>query len=648
MGYPLCSMLLLIPLLALFPSEQCGSIEGDAIFHDQSPLYCAPLEPMPGDTVSLRLRAAVGDLQSATVRIWDTGLNGGAGGEVLVPMWIETQVGPTQNFDLWRGDFTLGNDTLWYRFRMEDQGCTDVYQITGTLNNWDPAIRDFQIRPGFQGPSWARGAVGYQIFPDRFENGNPSNDPQNGEWEIAPGIGITAHASWNELPTGGSDFFGGDLLGIWQRRDYLQWLGVDFLWLNPVFESRSNHRYDATSYDRIDSHLGTNAEFQTMVQGLRQQGTRVILDGVMNHCSSWNEWFDRYHVYPWTGAHEDPVSSAYGDWFTFLPGFHPLNFPENYCSWFAINSLPKLNYANPEVRDRMVRAPDSVLRGWLQTGIGGWRLDAAEDVGPGCDGGDHSVWTEMRNLLKADDPDALLILEEWGDALPWLEGDQFDGVMDFNGFLFPVQDYCLSRNDSVATFRDRILKGLRAYAATANHSSWHQLGNHDLSRALTRAGLDADRVREATFLQFTLPGSPVLYYGDEIGTIGGNDPDNRRTFDWNLANWDRDTVKLVRKLSQLRHRYSALREGSFDPYWVHHAGRVMVFAREDAQDVLLMIAGSNNAPQNLNIPVDRYFADGDVLEDQISNRSYVVVNGKINLSGSDALEAHGYRVLHLR
>ena len=641
-------MVALIPLLALAIAPQCPNIDGEAIFHDQSPVYCSPLEPQPGDTLTLRLRARAGDLTAATVRVWDTGLNGGAGGEVLIPMWVEAQVGPQGSFDLWRADLAVGSDTLWYRFKLEDQGCEDWYQVTGTIDQPTLAIRDFQVRPGFEGPAWARGAVGYQVFPDRFMNGDPSNDPQDGEWELTPGVGITAHASWDELPSGNDDFFGGDLAGVWQRRDYLSRLGVEFIWFNPVFESRSNHRYDATSYDRIDPHLGTNAGFEAMVRGLERQGIRVILDGVLNHCSSWSEWFDRYEVYPWLGAHEDPQASPFGDWFTFLPGFdHAMN-PEAYCSWFAINSLPKLDFGNPEVRDRMVRDPDSVLRGWLATGIGGWRLDAAEDVGPGCDGDDHSVWREMRDLLKADDPDALLVLEEWSDALPWLEGDQFDAVMDYQGFLFPVQDYCLYRNDSVATFRDRLLRGLRAYPATANHSSWHQLGTHDTSRALTRAGGDVDRVREATFLQFTLPGVPVVYYGDEIGTLGGADPDNRRTFDWDRGNWEMDLLRLTARLAQLRRQSPALREGSFDPYWVHHAGRVLVFAREHQADLLIAVAGSNDAPVDMRIPVERYVADGAVLEDLLGGPSYTVSAGHIDLTGAASLEPHGMRLLRVR
>lgn len=641
-------MVALIPLLALAIAPQCPNIDGEAIFHDQSPVYCSPLEPQPGDTLTLRLRARAGDLTAATVRVWDTGLNGGAGGEVLIPMWVEAQVGPQGSFDLWRADLAVGSDTLWYRFKLEDQGCEDWYQVTGTIDQPTLAIRDFQVRPGFEGPAWARGAVGYQVFPDRFMNGDPSNDPQDGEWELTPGVGITAHASWDELPSGNDDFFGGDLAGVWQRRDYLSRLGVEFIWFNPVFESRSNHRYDATSYDRIDPHLGTNAGFEAMVRGLERQGIRVILDGVLNHCSSWSEWFDRYEVYPWLGAHEDPQASPFGDWFTFLPGFdHAMN-PEAYCSWFAINSLPKLDFGNPEVRDRMVRDPDSVLRGWLATGIGGWRLDAAEDVGPGCDGDDHSVWREMRDLLKADDPDALLVLEEWSDALPWLEGDQFDAVMDYQGFLFPVQDYCLYRNDSVATFRDRLLRGLRAYPATANHSSWHQLGTHDTSRALTRAGGDVDRVREATFLQFTVPGVPVVYYGDEIGTLGGADPDNRRTFDWDRGNWEMDLLRLTARLAQLRRQSPALREGSFDPYWVHHAGRVLVFAREHQADLLIAVAGSNDAPVDMRIPVERYVADGAVLEDLLGGPSYTVSAGHIDLTGAASLEPHGMRLLRVR
>ncbi|MCP4770914.1 MAG: glycoside hydrolase family 13 protein [Planctomycetes bacterium] len=637
----------LLPLLfAALPSAQCSNIDADAVFHDQSPVYCSPLEPMPGDTVSLRLRAAHGDLTSATVRIWDTGLNGGAGGEVLVPMWVEGQVGPGNQFDMWRADIQVGTNHLWYRFRLEDSGCVDYYQITGVLDWATTSIPDFQIHPGFQGPPWARGAVGYQIFPDRFRNGDPSNDPQTGDWEYpSPGQFITGHSNWNATPTGGTDFFGGDLLGVWQGSDYLDWLGVEFIWFNPVFESRSNHRYDAVNYDHIDPALGSDSDFNLLVRGLKRKGIRVILDGVLNHCSSWSEWFDRYEQYPWTGAHENPATSPWGDWFTFLPGFNHISAPENYCSWFAINTLPKLNYSNPLVRDRMVRNPDSVLRGWLQTGISGWRLDAAEDVGPGCSGDDHSVWREMRDYIKQDDPNALLVLEEWSDASAWLYGDQFDGVMNFHGFLFPVQDYCLNRSISTQDFVERFTRGARAYPATANHSSWNQLGNHDLSRALTRANNQAPRLMEATFLQFTLPGTPVVYYGDEIGMVGGSDPDNRRTFDWNISNWNVPLARFTKRLAKLRAEHPALREGSFDPYWVHHAGRVMVFAREHTMETLIAVASSGDNHLDVTIPVGRYFPAGAVLEDLISGDTITVsANRTIDLSGAARLEAHGSRL----
>ena len=633
-------------LLAALPLPQCAGIDADVVFHDQSPTYCSPLEPNPGDTLTLRLRAAAGDLSSATVRIWDTGLNGGAGGEILVPMWVEGQSGPSSQFDLWRADVQVGQDHFWYRFILDDNGCLDYYQTTGVLDWVDLSIPDFQVHPGFQGPSWARGAVGYQIFPDRFRNGDPSNDPQTGQWEYpSPGQYITGHSNWNASPTGGTDFFGGDFLGVWQGSDYLEWLGVDFIWFNPVFESRSNHRYDATSYDRIDPALGSNSDFRLLVRGLKRKGIRVLLDGVLNHCSSWSEWFDRYGQYPWVGAHEDPATSQWGDWFTFLPGFDHLTNPENYCSWFAINTLPKLNYGNPAVRDRMVRDPDSVMRHWLSTGIGGWRLDAAEDVGVGCSGDDHSVWREMRSYLKADDPEALLVLEEWGDASAWLYGDQFDGVMNFHGFLFPLQDYSLYRSISTQDFVDRFTRGARAYPATANHSSWNQLGNHDLSRALTRAGGDGGRMMEATFLQFTLPGTPVVYYGDEIGTHGGADPDCRRTFRWDFQTWDMPLARLTRTLAHLRRQYAALREGSFDPFWIHHAGRVLAFAREHPSGTLIGISSSGGTSLGVTVPVSRYFGAGQVLEDLLTGQTFTVnANGRVELTGADALEAHGARL----
>jgi len=638
--------LIFLPLILAALPAQCANIDADAVFHDQSPLYCSPLEPQPGDTVSLRLRAAHNDLTSVTVRIWDTGLNSGAGGEVLVPMWVEGQAGPGNQFDIWRADVQVGTDHLWYRFRLEDNGCVDYYQITGVLDWANISIPDFQIHPGFQGPPWARGAVGYQIFPDRFRNGDPANDPQTGQWEYpSPGQYITGHNNWNASPTGGTDFFGGDFLGVWQGSDYLEWLGIEFIWFNPVFESRSNHRYDAVNYDHIDPALGSDQDFNLLVRGLKRKGIRVILDGVMNHCSSWSEWFDRYEQYAWTGAHENPATSPWGDWFTFLPGFDHNTAPENYCSWFAINTLPKLDFGNPLVRDRMIRDQDSVLRGWLQTGISGWRLDAVEDVGPGCNGGDHSVWQEMRTLLKQDDPDALLVLEEWGDATDWLHGDQFDGVMNFNGFLFPMQDYCLNRSISTQEFVDRFTRGARAYPATANHSSWNQLGNHDISRALTRANGDSARLLEATFLQFTLPGTPVVYYGDEIGMTGGADPDNRRTFNWNTSTWDVQLTRLTKRLAKLRGSHLALREGSFDPYWIHHAGRVLAFAREHPTETLIAVSSSGNNAQDITIPVGRYFPAGATLEDLLTGDTIIVnANRNIVLTGSERLEAHGARL----
>ncbi|MDP6962730.1 MAG: alpha-amylase family glycosyl hydrolase, partial [Planctomycetota bacterium] len=571
--------------------------------------------------------------------------NNGAGGEFFVPMYIETQSGPYSQFDIWRADFNVGDDHLWYRFKLEDNGCIDWYQTSGVLDNVDLSIPDFQIHPGFDGPQWARGAVGYQIFPDRFFNGTTSNDPVNGQWDYPwPGWPINFHSNWNDLPQHNSDFFGGDLYGIYRRLNYLKWLGIEFIYLNPIFESRSNHRYDAVNYDNIDPLLGSNADFTAFVNVMKRNGIRIILDGVLNHCSSWSNWFDRYETHSEIGAHESPSSSAYGDWFTFGQNFDHYNQPDDYCAWYGYDTLPKLNYANNAVRSEMVTSPQSVLRKWLATGISGWRLDAAEDVGPGCSGGDHSVWQEMRSTLKADDPDALLILEEWGSASSWLYGDQFDGVMNFNGFLFPIQEYSLYSHTSTDDFKSGLMRAVRAYPATSNHSSWNQIGNHDISRGLTRASNDALRMRDAIFLQMCLPGSPVIYYGDEIGTQGGADPDNRRTINWDINTWDIDTLLHTRKLIKLRKQNPALREGSFDPYWVHHSGRVLAFAREHPQQTLLAIASNGSQSLQTSVPVDSYFADGEVLVDLLSNQTVVVNNGHIALSGNNKLQAHGFRL----
>ncbi len=380
-------------------------------------------------------------------------------------------------------------------------------------------------------PAWVHEAVFYQIFPDRFANGDPALDPPNVQaWGAPPSL---------------RGFQGGDLAGVVARLDYLADLGVNALYFNPVFLSSSNHRYNTSDYYRIDPRLGSAQDFRRLLDSAHARGMRVILDGVFNHCGR--------GFFAFGDVLENEGDSAYRDW------FHIQRFPldaygpgeaRNYLAWWRLKSLPKFNVRNPATRRYLL----DVATYWVEQGIDGWRLDVPNELE------DVSYWAEFRERVKRVNPQAYLVGEIWELGPQWVGPAAFDGLINYP-FRAACLDLLVERTLTAAAFGARLGEILGAYPMAANLDHYITLGTHDVPRLRTL--LHGDRVLEelAFTLLFFFPGVPGIYYGDEIGLEGEKDPDNRRAFPWEEPAWDRELRRHIQRLIDLRRRHIALREG---------------------------------------------------------------------------------------
>lgn len=448
-----------------------------------------------------------------------------------------------------------------------------------------------------QTPDWVKHAVFYQIFPDRFARSPRTQHP--------PGIQFKP---WG-APPGEQGFQGGDLHGIVDKLDYLQDLGVDALYLNPIFASASNHRYHTYDYMRIDPLLGGNAAFQELLDAAHSRGMYVIIDGVFNHAS---RGFWAFHHILEAGA-----DSPYLDWFLvkgwpLRPYNHDAEHPHNYAAWWDLPALPKFNTENPGVRAYLMQ----VARHWIEFGADGWRLDVPEEID------DAEFWRTFRRTVKSANADAYLTGEIWGDASDWLTGDRFDGVMNYifsrAAFGFFGRD-TLPEDYRPGGFPLRPLNGLE-FAATieemlgyypwaANLTQLNLLDSHDTARALWIVNGDESALRLCVLFQMTMPGAPCIYYGDEIGMTGGDDPDCRGAFPWHDEGvWNKELRAFYQQAIGLRRRYAALRTGRFR--LLHAAENVVVFERASVDERLLVALHVGQAPVQIDLRLPPEYPDG--------------------------------------
>lgn len=476
----------------------------------------------------------------------------------------------------------------------------------------------------FTTPDWVKDAIFYQVFPDRFFNGDIGNDPAGTQ-------------PWGSTPTN-EGFMGGDLNGLTQKLGYLKSLGVNALYMNPVFTAPSNHKYNTTDYDNVDPHFGGNAALRSLSDAASRNGMKVVLDGVFNHTSHQHKWFadvrekgprsayfDRYAVQQW------PIS--------YTRDKDGILRSDDYKSWWGYATLPELKTDHPKVRDYFLTGKDAVVKRWLRDyGISGWRMDVADEVEP-------EFWREARKQIKAVNPDAYLLAENWHDASSMLQGDQFDGAMNYKHFQIPAVDFFARKKITT----DEFVRALdNNYPREAKYAMFNLLGSHDTSRFVTEAGGDWYRMRPAAIFQMTYVGAPVIYYGDELGLEGGKDPDSRRAFPWDRVSGNpvkgdphkpeataqqphEQIFDLYRTLTTTRTNEPVLRRGDFSVLTTHNDNRTFAFRRAlPGQERDAVVAINNDiVGHDVAVPMGQIAADGTRYVDAISGRPFTVKDGQL-------------------
>ncbi len=464
-------------------------------------------------------------------------------------------------------------------------------------------------------PDWVRDAIFYQIFPDRFAK---SERVSKQGLQLEP---------WDSAPTP-YGFKGGDLLGIVEHLDYLQDLGVNALYLNPITASASNHRYHTYDYFKIDPLLGGDAAFRELLDAAHARGMRVVPDGVFNHAS--RGFWQFHHVL------ENGDGSPYVDWFHFNPnrlnrkkhwGAYPA--PEEqkrmdagagsydaigYRAWWNLPALPKFNTATPAVREFIF---DAAVH-WIEFGADGWRLDVPAEID------DDSFWQEFRCRVKAANPEAYIVGEIWHESKRWLQGDQFDAVMNYlltgalmgwligdrlPDYIFKIGDYHkYLRPLNAEEFADRIDYLLALYATEINAVQFNLLDSHDTPRFLTTAGGDLSALKLGWLFLFTYVGAPCLYYGDEIGMVGGPDPASRGFFRWSKRDWDLGVNGYTKSLISLRNTHPALRRGTFHRLYAKED--IYAFARITDDETILVAINGGTSTASADLPTPPRLTDG--------------------------------------
>lgn len=459
----------------------------------------------------------------------------------------------------------------------------------------------FRWNPAYTPARWVWSAVFYQIFPERFCDGDPRNNVRSGAY-LYEGKPVIAKA-WDERPARGQgprEFFGGDLQGVEVKLPYLQDLGVTALYLNPIFTSPSSHKYDTVDYLQVDPHLGGDEAFASLCAALRKREMRVVLDAVVNHTSERHPWFDRYGEHPELGAYGGAASETRG-FYTFLEDAEAE--PGAYHGWLGVQTLPVLDFAHLEVQRRVYAGEDAILRVWLRPpyAIDGWRFDVVHMLGEGPGALNNAQHVRaFRQTLREENPEAFVLGEHFFEATAWLQGDQEDGAMNYYGFTSPLRAFLTGRDHRGHPVRVDAadLGAMLARARTKlpfeqQLSQFNLLGSHDIPRLQTELGGNRALHKLAATALLTYIGVPCVYYGDEVGLEGAGDPDNRRPFPWDEAAWDEGLRARYQRLIALRRGSRVLQEGGFAELYA--AGDLYAFARLSDDDLVVVVL--NRGPQ---------------------------------------------------
>ena len=624
----------------------------DALFCDGTQDYVIPAEPAENEKILLRFRTAHNDVEEVNLL---TGGNSYA-------MW---KAGTYGEFDYYEIEWQLGRGPFRYSFEIK-KGEQICYYNRYSVSDHKEDYYAFTIVPGFSTPDWAKGAVMYQIFVDRFYNGDPDNDVEHREY-IYIGEPSAKIRDWDQVPAAKDihNFYGGDLQGVMDKLDYLQELGVEVIYFNPLFVSPSNHKYDIQDYDYIDPHYGkivadggevlpagaqdnigatkyqkrtgdirnleaSNELFARLVEEMHRRGMRVIIDGVFNHCGSFNKWLDRERIYEQQAEYCKgafvSADSPYRGFFRFFDERDeawPYN--RSYDGWWGHDTLPKLSYEDsPELEQYIM----DIAKKWVSPpyNVDGWRLDVAADLG--CSNEyNHMFWKRFRKEVKRANPQAIILAEHYGDPVDWLQGDEWDSVMNYDAFMEPLtwfltgmEKHSDERRTDLWGNADNFVGAMRHFMASMLTPSlqvaMNELSNHDHSRFLTRTnhivgraenvgakaaseGINHAVMREAVVVQMTWVGAPTIYYGDEAGLCGFTDPDNRRTFPWGKE--DKALFEFHKEMIRIHKEEKPLRKGSLK--LLSAENNVLAYARFEGGEQIVVILNNSKELKQVTVPV---------------------------------------------
>ena len=621
-----------------------------ALFSDGTKDYRSPAEPRENDKVTIRFRTKRDNVDM----VW------------LCSREKKQRMKRTEtkwDFDYYSVEIQLGSEPFFYYFKVVT-GILECYYDRYGVNDKPREEYYFCIVPGFSTPEWAKGAVMYQILVERFYNGNPAGDVLDGEYYYVDGP--TKHVeNWAHCPQGISvrEFYGGDLEGVRQKLDYLQELGIEVLYFNPLFVSPSNHKYDCQDYDYIDPHVSnivvdegavlpegckdntqaaryitrvtdkrnleaSNAYFAKFVEEVHAHGMKIILDGVFNHCGSFHKWLDREKLYEQQGGYAPGAyvsgESPYRDFFAFQ---NQEAWPDNgsYEGWWGFETLPKLNYEGSQELWNYVL---DIGRKWVSPpyNVDGWRLDVAADLGHSPEV-NHRFWKEFRKAVKEANPNAVILAEHYGDPKSWLLGDEWDTIMNYDAFMEPITWFLTGMEKHSDEYRGECFGNPGDFEGAMRHHmtrfmtsslqcAMNELSNHDHSRFLTRTnkkvgraeqlgtdaagrGINKAVMKEAVVFQMTWPGAPTLYYGDEAGQVGFTDPDNRRTYPWGSE--DMDLLNFHREMIRIHKEHEAFKTGSIQFVWGEY--NFLCYARYNRREHFLVVLNNDAVSRTVEMVV---------------------------------------------
>lgn len=688
-----------------------GPTDKAAFLHNTfDPFYRSSEGAVPEKAqVTLRFRTGHFAVDGVSVRayLFDTG-TGMTTGPVDTPMTFDQNITVNNvEYDVWKATITMPSTptVYYYKFKVIKGGTSGFYS-DDYIDDYDNVNKDgmgaasdaepfdsFQITvydPNFQTPAWMSTAVVYSIFPDRFRNGDANNDycvvnSSAGcpSFYGVPPSGNIAVTKWNTLlcdPRNqnqacynnfGSIFYGGDLKGIQNELDYLQGIGFDTLYLTPIFQASSNHRYDTDDYLTIDPALGGNAAFSSLVSEMHRRGMHLILDGVFNHASSDSMYFNRYGRFTDAGACQS-LSSPYRSWFHFNDNNVPCG-SADYPGWDGVDSLPTFDHTNSAVQSFFYDGSNSVMATWYKAGADGWRFDVAPD--PNFP---HAWWVATRQFAKQYKSDGPLIGEIWSNASQWLAGDQLDSTMNYRfrrnvlGFARGQYNWIDENdhgNDAILPLTpsqfDAANRAVRDdYPPQATAAMLNLIDSHDTNRALyvltelSDTGLTQakQRLELAALFQFTYAGAPMIFYGDEAainapsrangsnGPIG--DPYARAPYPWTdqpgdpsvYGPPDPNVIAFYTKLAHLRKQHTCLSSGTFttlltgDTQQTATAANTYAYAKVGANETAIVVLNNGAAVNNASIPVGSYYPDRTALQDALSNRTYRVSGANVSVT----------------